>query len=56
MCDFQELYRYLIDDYLIDRCHTLRKKDFVLITGLLELHKLNKTLANLCFKKTKHTT
>ena len=26
VCDFQELYRYLIDDYLIERCHTLRKK------------------------------
>src|SRR4030042_6674164 len=30
VCDFQELYRYLIDDYLIERCRTLRKKDFVL--------------------------
>ena len=27
--DFQELYRYLIDDYLIERCQKLLKKDFV---------------------------
>jgi CRISPR-associated protein Cas1 len=26
VCDFQELYRYLIDDYLIERCHTLRRE------------------------------
>lgn len=32
VCDFQELYRYLIDDFLIERCHTLRKKDFILVT------------------------
>jgi CRISPR-associated protein Cas1 len=25
--DFQELYRYLIDDYLIERCRNLHKKD-----------------------------
>jgi CRISPR-associated protein Cas1 len=30
VCDFQELYRYLIDDFLIDRCKNLHKKDFVL--------------------------
>ncbi len=30
VCDFQELYRYLIDDFLIERCQKLRKKDFVL--------------------------
>ena len=29
VCDFQELYRYMIDDFLIERCHKLRKKDFV---------------------------
>jgi hypothetical protein len=33
--DFQELNRYLIDDYLIERCHTLRKKDFVLVTNFM---------------------
>jgi CRISPR-associated endonuclease Cas1 len=30
ICDFQELYRYLIDDYVIGYCRNLRKKDFVL--------------------------
>ena len=28
VCDFQELYRYLIDDFLIQYCQKLRKKDF----------------------------
>jgi len=30
VCDFQELYRYLIDDFLIRYCQRLRKKDFIL--------------------------
>jgi len=29
VCDFMELYRYLIDDFLIQFCKTLRKKDFI---------------------------
>jgi len=29
VCDFQELYRYLVDDFLIQYCGKLRKKDFV---------------------------
>jgi CRISPR-associated endonuclease Cas1 len=29
VCDFQELYRYLIDDFLIQYCQGLNKKDFV---------------------------
>jgi CRISPR/Cas system-associated endonuclease Cas1 len=32
VCDFQELYRYLIDDFLIYRCQRLKKRDFVLKT------------------------
>jgi len=28
VCDFQELYRCLIDDFLIQYCQNLRKKDF----------------------------
>ena len=28
VCDFQELYRYLIDDFLIQYCQKLRRKDF----------------------------
>ena len=35
VCDFQELYRYLIDDYLIERCQKLHKKDFVVITDFM---------------------
>jgi CRISPR-associated protein Cas1 len=34
-CDFQELYRYLIDDFLIERCQKLRKKDFVFVTDFM---------------------
>lgn len=33
VCDFQELYRYLIDDFVIQYCRKLRKKrDFLLKT------------------------
>lgn len=28
VCDFQELYRYLIDDFLINYCQRMNKKDF----------------------------
>ena len=30
MCDFQELYRYLIDDFVVEYCRTVRANDFVL--------------------------
>ena len=29
-CDFQELYRYLIDDFVIDYCKSVKASDFVL--------------------------
>ena len=29
VCDLQELYRYLVDDFLIEYCRDLRKKDFI---------------------------
>jgi CRISPR-associated protein Cas1 len=29
VCDFQELYRYLVDDFVIQYCRGLRKDDFV---------------------------
>lgn len=29
VCDFQELYRYLIDDFLIQYCQRISKRDFV---------------------------
>ena len=32
VCDFMELYRYLIDDFLLDYCRGLRSKDFVVKT------------------------
>ena len=30
VCDFVELYRHLMDDFLIQYCQKLRKKDFVM--------------------------
>jgi CRISPR-associated protein Cas1 len=32
VCDFQELYRYLIDDFLINYCQKLNKRDFKMKT------------------------
>ena len=32
VCDFMELYRYLIDDFLIEYCRSLRAKDFIVKT------------------------
>jgi CRISPR-associated protein Cas1 len=29
VCDFQELYRYLIDDFLIQYCQKINKRDFI---------------------------
>jgi CRISPR-associated protein Cas1 len=29
ICDFQELYRYLVDDFVIEYCRNLRKQDFI---------------------------
>jgi CRISPR-associated protein Cas1 len=36
VCDFQDLYRYLIDDLLIQRCVKLRVKDFITRTEFWE--------------------
>jgi CRISPR-associated protein Cas1 len=30
VCDFEDLYRYLVDDFLIGFCQTVKAKDFVL--------------------------
>lgn len=30
VCDFEELYRHLIDDFVIDFCYELKERDFVL--------------------------
>ena len=32
VCDFQELYRYLIDDFVIQYCQRLAKRDFTFKT------------------------
>jgi CRISPR/Cas system-associated endonuclease Cas1 len=29
VCDFQELYRYLMDDFVIQYCRRLQKRDFI---------------------------
>lgn len=47
VCDFQELYRYLIDDYLIERYQKLRKKDFVFVTDFMMRLRMGKRI-HLC--------
>jgi CRISPR/Cas system-associated endonuclease Cas1 len=47
ICDFQELYRFLIDDYLIERRRNLHKKDFVLVTDFMMRLKMGKRI-HLC--------
>jgi CRISPR-associated endonuclease Cas1 len=40
VCDFQELYRYIIDDFLIKYCQKIRKKDFITVTEEVSKNKL----------------
>jgi CRISPR-associated endonuclease Cas1 len=47
VCDFQELYRYLIDDFLIERCQKLHKNDFVVVTDFMMHLKMGKKI-HLC--------
>jgi len=47
VCDFQELYRYLIDDFLIERCQKLHKNDFVKTTDFIMHLKMGKRI-HLC--------
>jgi hypothetical protein len=42
-----EIYRYLIDDFLIERCRKLRKKDFVVVTDFMMRLKMGKRI-HLC--------
>jgi CRISPR-associated protein Cas1 len=42
VCDFQELYRHLIDDFLIQYCHLLKSKDFIVKTEDLTRNKKGK--------------
>ena len=44
VCDLQDLYRYLIDDYLIERGTKLRKKDFVVVTDFMMRLKIGKRI------------
>ncbi|MEM5854610.1 MAG: CRISPR-associated endonuclease Cas1 [Candidatus Aenigmatarchaeota archaeon] len=44
VCDFQELYRYLIDLFLIDFSQNLTKKDFILKTEWYSTNRLGKRL------------
>jgi CRISPR-associated protein Cas1 len=47
VCDFQELYRYLIDDFLIERSKKFHKKDFVVVTDFMMRLKMGKRI-HLC--------
>ena len=42
VCDFMELYRYLIDDFLLEFCRGLRAKDFVVKTEVANRNKTGK--------------
>jgi len=42
VCDFIELYRYLIDDFLIEYCRNLNSKDFIVKTENLGRKKQGK--------------
>ena len=37
-----EIYRFLIDDFLIQYCKRLKTKDFVMKHGVLSRHKIGK--------------
>jgi len=47
VCDMQDLYRHVIDDFLIERCRKLRKKDFVVVTDFMMRLKMGKRI-HLC--------
>jgi CRISPR/Cas system-associated endonuclease Cas1 len=40
--DFEELYRYLIDDFVIQYCQELKKRDFSVKTEILSRKKTGK--------------
>ena len=42
VCVFMELYRYLVDDFLIQYCEKLKKKDFIVKTESLSRGKKGK--------------
>jgi CRISPR-associated protein Cas1 len=47
VCDFMELYRYLIDDFLIERRTRFHKNDFVAVTDFVMRLKMGKRI-HLC--------
>jgi CRISPR-associated protein Cas1 len=42
MCDFQELYRYLVDDFVIQYCRNLRNQDFKIKNEDFSTHRKGK--------------
>jgi CRISPR-associated protein Cas1 len=42
VCDFMEIYRFMIDDFLIQNCKKLKAKDFVVKSEGLSRHKIGK--------------
>ena len=42
VCDFEELYKHLIDDFVIQYCQRLRKRDFRVKAESLSRKKLGK--------------
>ena len=42
VCDFQELYRYLIDDFVIQYCQNLGKREFIFKTEKMSAQKKGK--------------
>ena len=42
VCDFMELYRYLVDDFLIEYCRRLSAKDFIVKTETIAKKKKGK--------------
>jgi len=42
ICDFMELYRYLVDDFIIQFCRNLRRKDFIVKSEILTAKRRDK--------------
>ena len=42
ICDFMEIYRYIIDDFIIRFCKELSKKDFITKSELMSRGKIGK--------------
>lgn len=47
VCDIEELYRYLVDDFLIERCQKYHKNDFVLVNDFIMHLRMGKRI-HLC--------